>query len=91
MSRLITGDTYTKMVEDVQHCTDIRAFKGFLHALIDELYLGVGNEFSQENKEGFIDDLKTCLDITMDWETTNFWSNDTVLRDHFLDAIMKGE
>ena len=90
--RMIAGDTYTRMVNDVQNCNDDMDFKDFLKALIDEIPMTTtAGLMLDDDKAGFIDDLKQCLDITMEKDATNFWSMDTALRDYFLHAVMKGE
>lgn len=92
MSRLISGDTYTQMVIDSQNCNDGETFKAFLHALIDSIPVPTtAGLMLDDDKRFFIEDIKQCLDVTMDSDAKNFWQIDTALRDYYLDAIMKGE
>ena len=89
--RILSGDTYTQMVLDVQNCNDDQEFKEFLHALIDQIPMTTtAGLMLDDDKKGFIDDLKECLDRTMESDEKNFWHMDTALRDYFLDALMKG-
>ena len=90
--RLLTGDTYSQMVIDVQNCNNDADFKEFLKTLIDSIPMPTSAGLMLDNdKKYFIDDLKQCLDITMETDAKNFWKMDTALRDYFLDAIMSGE
>ena len=89
--RILTSDTYTQMVIDVQNCNDDQEFKAFLHALIDQIPMPTSAGLMlDDDKRFFIEDLKQCLDRTMESDAKNFWTMDTALRDYFLDAIMKG-
>lgn len=89
--RILTSDTYTQMVIDVQNCNDDQEFKAFLHALIDQIPMPTSAGLMlDDDKRFFIEDLKQCLDRTMESDAKNFWTMDTALRDYFLDAVMKG-
>ena len=83
MQRIISGETFSYMIKDVQNCQSEYEFKEFLKDLIDEIPLDM------KEKELFIDDLKRCLDRTVEDNDKNFWEMDTALRDYFLNAILK--
>lgn len=91
MARIISGDTYTQMVKNVQNCERENEFKSFLKALIDEIPIArTAGKMAKDDKRFYVEDLIECLERTIENGTENFWIMDTALRDYFLDAIMKG-
>lgn len=71
-----------QVVKTLQSKISAKAYKSFVKALVNELYLG--NDIN--NRENFLDDLMDCLKVTTSDDVQDYWKLDTVVRDHFMTA-----